>query len=180
MSSVRRTASSRQLAARWSITTRVLKSASSIRRRLLHRKLYARLPLYKILLTANDRRMRLQWTHEHRAWEVDWHQVVNSDESRFSLWAYVDRIRVRRNVGECCLPEHPWSHIFQQDNARPHVAKTIRDFCSAQHMRLFPWPAYSPDMSPIEHVWGLVGRHLARDSCPASSKDELLLRIQAI
>ncbi|GFT47106.1 hypothetical protein TNCV_3747551 [Trichonephila clavipes] len=42
--------------------------------------------------------------------------------------------------------------IFQQDNARPHVAKTIRDFCSAQHMQLLPWPAYLPDMSPFEHV----------------------------
>ncbi|GFW72202.1 hypothetical protein TNCV_702391 [Trichonephila clavipes] len=26
--------------------------------------------------------------------------------------------------------------IFQQDNARPQVAKTVRDFCSAQHMQL--------------------------------------------
>ncbi|GFT49991.1 hypothetical protein TNCV_1635351 [Trichonephila clavipes] len=28
--------------------------------------------------------------------------------------------------------------IFQQDNARPHVAKTVRDLCSAQHMQLLP------------------------------------------
>ncbi|GFV66548.1 hypothetical protein TNCV_3894411 [Trichonephila clavipes] len=70
--------------------------------------------------------------------------------------------------------------IFQQDNARPHVAKTVRDFCSAQHMQILSWPAYSPDMSPIEHVWDLVGRRLARDSCSATSKDEPLLRIQAI
>ncbi|GFV34535.1 transposable element Tcb2 transposase [Trichonephila clavipes] len=61
-----------------------------------------------------------------------------------------------------------------------HAAKTVRCFCSAQRMQLLPWPAYSPDMSPIEHVWGLVGRHLARDPRPAASKDELLLRIQAI
>ncbi|PRD28384.1 UNVERIFIED_CONTAM: tc3a [Trichonephila clavipes] len=46
--------------------------------------------------------------------------------------------------------------IFQQDNARPHVAKPVRDFCSAQHMQLLPWPAYSPDMSPIERMW-LIG-----------------------
>ncbi|GFX74992.1 uncharacterized protein TNCV_1845641 [Trichonephila clavipes] len=26
--------------------------------------------------------------------------------------------------------------IFQQDDARPHVAKTVRDFYSAQHMQL--------------------------------------------
>ncbi|GFS94061.1 transposable element Tcb2 transposase [Trichonephila clavipes] len=75
-----------------------------------------------------------------------------------------------------CIP----GAIFQQDNARLHVAKTVRDFCSAQHEQLFPWPAYSPNMSPIEHVWNLVGRRLARDPLPAASKDELLLRIQAI
>ncbi|GFT26618.1 transposable element Tc1 transposase [Trichonephila clavipes] len=70
--------------------------------------------------------------------------------------------------------------IFQQDNARLHVAKTVRDFFSAQHMQLLPLPAISPDMLPIEHVWDLVGRRLARDPCPAPSKDELLLRLQAI
>ncbi|GFX95078.1 transposable element Tc1 transposase [Trichonephila clavipes] len=70
--------------------------------------------------------------------------------------------------------------IFQQDNAHPHVAKTVRDFCSAQHMQLLPWPAYSPDMSSIEHVWDLVGRRFARGLRPAASKDELLLRIHAI
>ncbi|GFT59148.1 transposable element Tc1 transposase [Trichonephila clavipes] len=70
--------------------------------------------------------------------------------------------------------------IFQQDNARPLVTKTVRDFCSAQHMQLPPWPTYSPDISSIEHVWvWLVGVY-PRDPRPAASKDELLLRIQAI
>ncbi|GFV37280.1 transposable element Tcb2 transposase [Trichonephila clavipes] len=41
-------------------------------------------------------------------------------------------------------------------------------------------PAYSPDKSPIEQVWDLVGRRLARVPRPAVSKDELLLRMQAI
>ncbi|GFU68981.1 hypothetical protein TNCV_3398681 [Trichonephila clavipes] len=31
--------------------------------------------------------------------------------------------------------------IFQRDMARPHVAKTVRDFCSAQHMKFLPWLA---------------------------------------
>ncbi|GFT29048.1 transposable element Tcb1 transposase [Trichonephila clavipes] len=35
-------------------------------------------------------------------------------------------------------------------------------------------------MSPIEHVWNLVGRRLTHDPRPAASKDELLLHIQAI
>ncbi|GFT92102.1 transposable element Tcb1 transposase [Trichonephila clavipes] len=47
-------------------------------------------------------------------------------------------------------------------------------------MQLLPWLAYSPDTSPIERVWDLVGRRLARDPRPAASNDELLVRIQAI
>ncbi|GFX68449.1 transposable element Tcb1 transposase [Trichonephila clavipes] len=47
-------------------------------------------------------------------------------------------------------------------------------------MQLLPLPAYSPDMSPTEHVWVFLGRRLTRDPRPAASKDELLLRIQAI
>ncbi|GFY15572.1 hypothetical protein TNCV_1282201 [Trichonephila clavipes] len=46
-----------------------------------------------------------------------------------------------------------------------------------QHMQFLPWPAYSEDLSPTEHVLDLVGRRLARDSRPAASKDELLLDI---
>ncbi|GFV87082.1 HTH_Tnp_Tc3_2 domain-containing protein [Trichonephila clavipes] len=43
-----RTASSRQLAAHWCTATDVLMSASSIHRRLLHRRLRAKMPLYRI------------------------------------------------------------------------------------------------------------------------------------
>ncbi|GFW06514.1 transposable element Tc1 transposase [Trichonephila clavipes] len=55
--------------------------------------------------TANHRRLHLQWAHEHRAWQADWHQVVFSDESRFNLWDHDGCIRVRRYAGERCLPE---------------------------------------------------------------------------
>ncbi|GFW23922.1 transposable element Tcb2 transposase [Trichonephila clavipes] len=117
-------------------------------------------------------------------------------ESCFNLWDHDGRIRVRRYAGERCISEctikqhsgitpgvmvwgansYDWYEL-RQDNARPHVAKAVRDFCSAQHMQLLPWPVYSPDMSLIEHVWDLVGWRLARDPRPEASKDELLLHI---
>ncbi|GFX53354.1 transposable element Tcb2 transposase [Trichonephila clavipes] len=117
-------------------------------------------------LTANHQRLLVQWAHEHRAWQADWYQVVFSDESRFNLWDHDGRICVRRYVGERCLSEcvikrqSGLTPGVMQGNARPHVAKTVRDFCSAQHIPLLPWPAYSPDMLHIEHVWDLVGRRL--------------------
>ncbi|GFX41805.1 transposable element Tcb2 transposase [Trichonephila clavipes] len=36
-------------------------------------------------LTENHQHLRLQWDHEHRAWQADWHQVVFSDELRFNF-----------------------------------------------------------------------------------------------
>ncbi|GFT00625.1 transposable element Tcb2 transposase [Trichonephila clavipes] len=189
------TAFSRQLTARLSTALGVPMSASSICRRLLHQELRTRVHLYRIPLTANLRWLRLKWAHKYRAWQADWHQVVFSDESRFNLWDPDGRICVAIPVNaafksalsnEVLWPEiAPFLHgnpgiIFHKDNAHPHIAKTVQVFCSAQHMLLLPWPAYSPDISPIEHVWDLVGRRLAHVPCPAASKDELLLRIPAI
>ncbi|GFW25201.1 uncharacterized protein TNCV_2262591 [Trichonephila clavipes] len=34
---------------------------------------------------SHDKPMRLQWTHEHRARQAHWHQIVFLDKSRFSL-----------------------------------------------------------------------------------------------
>ncbi|GFT87114.1 transposable element Tc1 transposase [Trichonephila clavipes] len=59
-----------------------------------------------IPLTANHRRLSLQWAHEHRASQADWHQVVFSDESRFNLWVHDGRIRVRLYAGECVIERH--------------------------------------------------------------------------
>ncbi|GFV61600.1 transposable element Tcb1 transposase [Trichonephila clavipes] len=70
--------------------------------------------------------------------------------------------------------------VFQQDNARPHVAKTVKSYLDSQQVQLLSWPAYSPDMSPIEHMWDIVGGRLARDLRPVVSTDELWLRIQTI
>ena len=49
--------------------------------------------------------------------------------------------------------------IFQQDNARPHVARIVQAFFQRRRVSLLPWPARSPDISPIEHTSGtwLVG-----------------------
>ncbi|KFM71571.1 hypothetical protein X975_16085, partial [Stegodyphus mimosarum] len=40
--------------------------------------------------------------------------------------------------------------IFQQDNVRPHSARICQ--YALQGIQMFPWPPYSPDLSPIEYV----------------------------
>ena len=46
--------------------------------------------------------------------------------------------------------------IFQQDNARPHVARIVQRFFVNRQIELLPWPARSPDLSPIENMWSMV------------------------
>uniref|UniRef100_A0A673I933 C2H2-type domain-containing protein n=1 Tax=Sinocyclocheilus rhinocerous TaxID=307959 RepID=A0A673I933_9TELE len=41
--------------------------------------------------------------------------------------------------------------MLQHDNARPHVARICTQFLEAENIPVLAWPAYSPDMSPIEH-----------------------------
>ena len=48
--------------------------------------------------------------------------------------------------------------IWMRDNARPHVAKICRQFLNRNHINVLPWPAVSPDMNPIEHIWDYLGR----------------------
>ena len=50
--------------------------------------------------------------------------------------------------------------VFQQDNARPHVARVVTQFVQQQNIPTLPWPAVSPDLSPIEHVWDEMKRRL--------------------
>uniref|UniRef100_A0A3B3Q6S2 Tc1-like transposase DDE domain-containing protein n=1 Tax=Paramormyrops kingsleyae TaxID=1676925 RepID=A0A3B3Q6S2_9TELE len=53
------------------------------------------------------------------------------------------------------LRQHPGT-VFQQDNARPHMA-CVSMGCLC-HVEVLLQPARSPHLSPIEHVWDLL-RH---------------------
>ncbi|GFX08033.1 uncharacterized protein TNCV_1237131 [Trichonephila clavipes] len=48
--------------------------------------------------------------------------------------------------------------LFQQDNARLHRARVAQGFLC--HFQTLPWPARSPDLSPVEHVWDQLKRQM--------------------
>ncbi|GBM58708.1 hypothetical protein AVEN_256480-1 [Araneus ventricosus] len=48
--------------------------------------------------------------------------------------------------------------VLQQDNARPHT--TVVPQHALQSVDMLPLPARLPDLSPIEHVWDIIGRQL--------------------
>ncbi|GFV11290.1 transposable element Tc1 transposase [Trichonephila clavipes] len=118
----------------------------TISRHLAGANLKSKHPFHALPLTPEHRQMRLQWCQARSMWNVtDWQKVVFSDESRFVLGTDDDRVRVWRHPGPFLngLP----GTIFQQDNARPHTPRVAQDFL--RHFQTIPWPAYSPDLSPV-------------------------------
>ncbi len=55
---------------------------------------------------------------------------------------------------------HDHHLMLRHDNARPHVARICTQFLEAENIPALAWPAYSPDMSPMEHIWDALDRHI--------------------
>ena len=58
------------------------------------------------------------------------------------------------------LQNHADVTLNQQDNARPHSARLTTDFLGQNNVQVLPWTAFSPDLSPIEHLWDQLGRRV--------------------
>lgn len=68
--------------------------------------------------------------------------------------------------------------IFQDDNARAHRVRVVNDYLQRHHIVHMPWPAMSPDLSPIEHVWDMIGRRVRRRQRQPTTLQELAAALQ--
>ena len=67
--------------------------------------------------------------------------------------------------------------IFQQDLAPAHSAKTTTNWFADHDITVLDWPVNSPDLNPIENLWGIVKRKM-RNTRP-NNTDELKAAIKA-
>ncbi|GFW77734.1 transposable element Tcb1 transposase [Trichonephila clavipes] len=107
-------------------------------------------------------------------WAAERNEVVFTDESRICVQHHDSRIRVWRHRGEImlnsCVMHRPTgpapvimglaTAIFQQDNACPNVTRIVQMLFVNHQIELLPWPACSPDLSPIETMWSMVAQRL--------------------
>uniref|UniRef100_A0A670XN32 Tc1-like transposase DDE domain-containing protein n=1 Tax=Pseudonaja textilis TaxID=8673 RepID=A0A670XN32_PSETE len=50
--------------------------------------------------------------------------------------------------------------LLMHNNARPHVAGVCQQFLQDEGIDAMDWPARSPDLNPIEHIWDIMSRSI--------------------
>ena len=89
-------------------------------------------------------------------------------------------LTVARYIDEILRPHvipflQQYNLTLQQDNAMPHVARICKVFLANNNVQPLGWPPYSPDLSPIEHLWDHLDRQV-RQCQPLSATRAQLTR----
>ncbi len=70
--------------------------------------------------------------------------------------------------------------VFQHDNDPKHTARSTREWLKENSIKVLDWPAQSPDMNPIEHLWQHLKQQLAQYKEPPKGVQELWERIEKV
>jgi len=115
---------------------------------------------------------------------MSWHgpgYIAKIDDTMdFQLYIQILQEDLQLSVEEWGISQQEF--IFQHDNDPKHTAKVTKAYLEEINLteeagRLLYWPAQSPDLNPIEHMWAYLKMQLAKYPTPPKSSQELWDRV---
>ena len=66
--------------------------------------------------------------------------------------------------------EIPLKWVFKQDNDHKHTSKRATSWFQTKRTEVMEWPAQSPDLNPIENLWGDI-KNAVSEAKPKNSQE---------
>ena len=151
----------------------------------------------RFTLYQNDAHVRV-WRQPREAYDVDclvptykhggggimvWGCFVNNQpgplvlvEGKLNSDGYIKILQ--KNLLPFLSQLEPNAYIFQEDNAPIHTAKKVAKWKDENRITSFSWPAQSPDLNPIEHVWDRLERGIRGRTTPPKTFSELAAAVK--
>jgi transposase len=99
-------------------------------------------------------------------------------EGRMDASLYVEILEDELQASIELMELEDGNFVFQQDNDPKHRSRLARDWFKNHNYEVMDWPSQSPDLNPIEHLWGHLKRQVHSYETPAKGVTELWDRVQ--
>ena len=91
-----------------------------------------------------------------------WHGVGAFHQIKGALTKEKYRPISTRQMRPSARRLHGENFIFQHDNDPKHTSHVVKNYLRNQSIEVLSWPPQSPDLNPIENLWGEINRKLRK------------------